>query len=138
MMGRAGGHENQRILLDRAGAPLQDRLSFSIHEDEDLVHVRMDLLSDLLAGLQAHQYHLAVLARMNHLAKVPIVLGQPLNIPFKTDTEALPRRFHIRLLSVVASLPVIGSLSAARQPCYPPQRLVMGMRRSLPQALGVS
>jgi hypothetical protein len=61
---RPGRDEHRRVGLDLAGGAVDGNLAIARLDAKELIAVVVDLLADLLAGLERHQHQLKVPARL--------------------------------------------------------------------------
>jgi hypothetical protein len=79
-MKRACGNDD-RISVSRRALSLLVKNEFGLPllDSEELIHVRVHLVTDVFSRLQAHHYKLGVLSGIQHLAKVGVLQSLFLN-----------------------------------------------------------
>ena len=86
-------------VADFMALPVQPDRAFSCLEANELVEI-VHLFADFLARLQTHQYELAVLCRVEHIAVQSIALGRGFNVghvPFHAAASCCCELRHLRL-----------------------------------------
>jgi hypothetical protein len=76
----SSGYQDCVVALDAIPLPVDHDFALAHLYSKKLIAIRMDLLTDLLAGLERHQHQLKVLARIEDMAEITIILSQLLDV----------------------------------------------------------